>query len=114
MVSFYAVIHMPLEEHFELFRRIHSWLKPSGYFIATLGHDHWSGVEEEYLGVPGGRMAWSHADKSTNVRWLEEAGLHVHWTRFVPEDNSGHSLVLAQKPPVLDKVPHPSSPSTGE
>jgi len=32
------------------------------------------------------------------VRWLGESGFHVHWTRFIPEDESGHTLVFAQKP----------------
>jgi len=57
-------------------------------------------ADETYLGVPGGKMCWSHADEATNVRWIEEAGLQVHWTRFVPEGDSGHTLVFAQKPRV--------------
>lgn len=97
IVSFYAIIHMPLDEHPKLFASIAQWLRPSGYFLATIGHDAWTGTEDAYLDVPGGKMAWSHADEATNVRWLKDAGLHVHWTRFVPEGNSGHTLVLAQK-----------------
>lgn len=100
IVSFYTVIHMPLEEHRPLYRNIAKWLWSSGCFMATVGSDDWSGTEEAYLGVPGGRMCWSHADKATNVRWIEEAGLHLHWTRFVPEGDSGHTLLLAQKPPL--------------
>jgi SAM-dependent methyltransferase len=102
VVSFYAIIHMPLAEQAELFKKIAEWLKPGGYFLGTVGHDAWTGTEEAYLGVPGGKMCWSHADEATNVRWLQEAGLHVHWTRFVPEGTSGHTLVFAQKPPIED------------
>ena len=98
IVSFYAIIHMPLAEHRQLFANIARWLRPSGYFLATLGHDEWTGTEDAYLGVPGGKMAWSHADEATSVRWLKEASLHVHWARFIPERDSGHTLVLAQKP----------------
>jgi SAM-dependent methyltransferase len=100
VVSFYAIIHMPVEEHPALFQKIALWLRPSGYFLATVGHDAWTGTDEAYLGVPGGKMCWSQADEATNVRWIEEAGLHVHWTRFVPEGDSGHTLVVAQKPPI--------------
>jgi len=100
IVSFYAIIHMPIEEHPELIKKIAVWLRPSGYFLATVGHDAWTGTDETYLGVPGGKMCWSHADEATNVRWIEEAGLQVHWTRFVPEGDSGHTLVFAQKPRV--------------
>jgi SAM-dependent methyltransferase len=102
IVSFYATIHMPLEEHPELFGKIALWLHPSGYFLGTVGHSEWTGEDETYLGVPGGRMCWSHADEATNLRWIEEAGLHVHWTKFVPEGDSGHTLVLAQKPPIAE------------
>jgi len=98
IVSFYAIIHMPLPEHRGLFGRVALWLRPSGYFLATVGHDEWTGEDEAYLGVPGGRMCWSHADEATNIRWIEEAGLHVLQTRFVPEGESGHTLVMAQKP----------------
>ena len=96
VVSFYAIIHMPLVEHPKLFANIARWLKPSGYFLATVGRGAWTGTDEAYLDVPGGKMAWSHADEATNIRWLQEAGLHIHWTRFVPEGDSGHTLVLAQ------------------
>ncbi len=102
VVSFYAIIHLPLTEHRGLYNKIASWLRPSGYFLASVGHFAWSGVEEAYLGVAGGKMCWSHADEATNVRWIEEAGLKVHWTRFVPEGDSGHTLVFAQKPPFED------------
>jgi SAM-dependent methyltransferase len=98
IVSFYAIIHMPLDEHPKLFANIAQWLRPSGYFLATVGHDAWTGAEDAYLDVPGGKMAWSHADEATNIRWLKDVGLHIHWTRFVPEGDSGHTLVLAQKP----------------
>ena len=102
VVSFYAIIHIPLEEHPGLFQKIARWLRPSGYFLATVGHDAWTGADETYLGVAGGTMCWSHADEATNVRWIEEAGLQVHWTRFVPEGESGHTLVFAQKPPLQE------------
>lgn len=102
VVSFYAIIHMPLEEHPGLYKKMALWLRPSGYFLATVGHSAWTGTDQTYLGVAGGKMCWSHADEATNVRWIEEAGLHVHWTRFVPEGDSGHTLVFAQKPPIED------------
>ncbi|TFH08246.1 MAG: class I SAM-dependent methyltransferase [Candidatus Atribacteria bacterium] len=96
IVSFYAIIHMPLEEHPQLFANIARWLKPGGFFLATIGHDAWIGTDDAYLSVAGGKMAWSHADESTNIRWLQDAGLHVLWTRFIPEGDSGHTLILAQ------------------
>jgi SAM-dependent methyltransferase len=100
IVSFYAIIHMPLEKHPGLFEKVALWLRPGGYLLAIVGHDAWTGTDDAYLGVEGGAMCWSHADEATYLRWIAEAGLHVHWSRFVPEGDSGHALVLAQKPPV--------------
>ncbi len=97
VVSFYAIIHLPLAEQPELFRRIFTWLQPGGYLMATVGHEAWTGQEEDWLGG-GAAMYWSHGGDSDYVAWLEEAGLRVLWTRFVPEGTGGHTLLLAQQP----------------
>ncbi|MCK5828642.1 class I SAM-dependent methyltransferase [Candidatus Bipolaricaulota bacterium] len=83
IVSFYAIIHMPIEEHPKLFASIARWLKPGGIFLATIGHTAWTGTDDAYLDVPGGKMAWSHADEATNVRWLTQAGFYER-LRFEP------------------------------
>ena len=41
-------------------------------------------------------MFWDHADAATYLVWLREAGLEPVWDRFVPEGDSGHTLVLAE------------------
>ena len=100
VVSFYTIINMPLDEHRGLFRRIASWLHPRGYLLAIIGHNAWTGTAESYLGVEGGKMCWSHADEATYLQWISESGFHVRWKRFIPEEESGHTLVFAQKPPI--------------
>ena len=102
VVSFYAIIHMPLDEHPSFFLKVSSWLRPSGYLLAIVGHRAWAGTDESYLGVEDGRMCWSHADEATYLQWISESGLHVHWKRFIPEGESGHTLVFAQKPPITE------------
>ena len=97
VVSFYAIIHMPIEDHQPLLARIESWLRPAGHLLAIVGHTAWTGSDDAYLGVEGGEMRWSHADEATYLRWFTEAGLRVCWKRFVPEGASGHTLVLARK-----------------
>ena len=104
VVSLYAIIHVPLGEQPALFPAIHRWLAPGGYLIAMLGADTWTGTEEDWLGVAGGTMYWSHADQETYERWLREAGFSVLWTRFVPEGDGGHTLVLAR---AADELPRP-------
>jgi cyclopropane fatty-acyl-phospholipid synthase-like methyltransferase len=100
IVTFYAVIHMPLEEHSQLFKNIGVWLAPSGYLLAIVGHEAWTGTDDSYLDVDGGEMCWSHADEATNLNWIRQAGLSIHWKRFIPEGDSGHTLVFAQRPPL--------------
>jgi cyclopropane fatty-acyl-phospholipid synthase-like methyltransferase len=104
VVSFYAIIHMPLQEHRELFRRIARWLRPEGILLAIIVHTAWTGTEEKYLGVEGGKMWWSHADEETTLQWVAEAGFRVLWKRFIPEEDSGHTLVLAQRMKVDGEV----------
>jgi SAM-dependent methyltransferase len=98
IVSFYAIIHVPIEEQRPIFERIQGWLMPGGYLLATVGSGAWTGTEDDWLGVP---MYWSHADRATYLAWLEETGFEVLWTRFVPEGSGGHTLVLARTPTLL-------------
>jgi SAM-dependent methyltransferase len=100
VVSFYTIIHMPLNEQPSLFNRIADWLQPGGYLLAIVGHTAWTGTNESYLGIDGGEMCWSHADERTYLQWITDSGLHVHWKRFIPDGESGHTLVFAQKAPI--------------
>jgi SAM-dependent methyltransferase len=92
VVSFYALIHVPVPDQQALFPRIREWLRPGGYFLATVGAARWTGAEP-YLCAD---MFWDHMDTATYLRWLHAARLRPVWDRYVPEGSSGHSLVLAQ------------------
>ena len=92
VVSFYALIHVPIQDQRSLLPKIRRWLRPGGYLLAIVGFERWTGVED-YLGAP---MFWDHADRETYLAWLNEAGLAPVWDRFVPEGSVGHTLVLAQ------------------
>jgi SAM-dependent methyltransferase len=97
IVSFFAIIHVPVEEQPALFQRIGRWLRPDGWFMATLGTQHWTGTEENWLSA-GAPMYWSHADADTYRQWIREAGLLAELERFIPEETGGHNLILAHKP----------------
>ena len=92
VVSFYALIHVPLADQRALFPRIRSWLRPGGYLLAIVGADRWTGAER-YLGAD---MFWDHADTATYLRWFEAARLVPVWHRFIQEGDSGHALILAR------------------
>jgi SAM-dependent methyltransferase len=95
VVALYSLIHLPLADQRRLFESIRAWLRPGGRFLAIVGAEAWTGTEDDWLGS-GASMWWSHEATATYLRWLEEAGLGVLWSRFVPEDDSGHTLVLAR------------------
>jgi ubiquinone/menaquinone biosynthesis C-methylase UbiE len=97
ITCFYALIHVPLAEQPTLLADIRRWLLPGGLFLATVGHQAWTGLEKDWLGVAGGDMWWSHADAPTYRRWLADAGLRVELESFVPEGAGGHTLVLATR-----------------
>lgn len=97
VVSFYAIIHVPLDEQRDLFRKIAGWLPVGGHFMGTLGAHAWTGTEEDWLGVPGAKMAWSHADAGTYRSWLEGAGFSIIRESFVPEGNGGHQFFHAKR-----------------
>jgi SAM-dependent methyltransferase len=92
VVSFYALIHVPLADQQALFPRVRGWLRPGGYFLAIVGAGRWTGTER-YLGAD---MFWDHTDTGTYLRWLAAARLTPVWDCYVPEGDSGHSLILAR------------------
>jgi cyclopropane fatty-acyl-phospholipid synthase-like methyltransferase len=92
VVSFYALIHLPLADQRPLFARIRSWLRPGGLLLAIAGAQAWTGTDNFH----GTDMFWAHADTESYLAWLAEAGLTPQWHRFIPEGDSGHSLILAR------------------
>ena len=92
VVSFYALIHVPLEDQRTLFPRIRSWLRDGGYLPAITGADRWTGTES-YLGA---EMFWELADTATYLRWLTSARREPVWRRYIPAGDSRHTLVLAR------------------
>jgi len=92
VVSFFAPIHVPMQDQQDLFPRIRRWLRPDGLLLAIVGQHEWSGIEN-YLGAA---MFWEHADVATYLDWMQRAALRPIWNRFIPEGTSGHALVLAR------------------
>lgn len=94
VVSFFALIHVPVADQARVIARIGRWLRPDGLFLATVGHAAWTGVETDWLGG-GADMWWSHPDATTYRAWIESAGLTIAEERFVPEGDGGHTLFVA-------------------
>ena len=76
IVSFYAIFHIPRQEHLELFRRFARWLRLGGLLLVTLARkDDGPGyTEDDFL---GGTMYWSNFGPSTYKNFLAETGFRL-------------------------------------
>jgi ubiquinone/menaquinone biosynthesis C-methylase UbiE len=99
VTAFYSISHVPREEHAELFAKIARWLRPGGFFLASLGargSEDWTG---EWLGV---EMFFSSYDVDANRRLLRRAGFRLVLDEVVtmmePEGEATFLWVLAEKP----------------
>jgi SAM-dependent methyltransferase len=96
--SFYAIIHIPREEHRSLFENFHRMLKPGGHALLCLGAENLiDDIEEDFFGA---RMYWSHFDSDTYHQMLKETGFLILWSRILADEaceGSHHLFVLAQK-----------------
>jgi len=96
--SYYAIIHIPRQEHPALLRNFYRMLKPAGLALLCLGADDLAeDLDGDYLGAA---MYWSHYDADTNLRLLQACGFEVVWSKIVPDSSfpdSAHLFVLARK-----------------
>jgi SAM-dependent methyltransferase len=96
--SFYAIIHIPCEEHKPLFLNFHRMLKQSGLALLCLGAENLiDDIDEDFFGE---RMYWSHFDSDTYHQMLKETGFLILRSKIVADEmckGSGHLFMLAQK-----------------
>jgi SAM-dependent methyltransferase len=100
VVTFYAITHIPREEHPTLLSNIARWLRPGGLLIATLGAGDDPGtVEADWLGAP---MFFSGFDTATGQQLVTDAGFDLVSATEITEDEDGVPVtflwVVAQKP----------------
>ena len=95
VVALYSIIHVRREEQPELLRRIHSWLRPGGVFLATWAVHAWEGQEDDWEGW-GAPMWWSHHDAGTNRAMLQAAGFNIVWDEIAVNGGETGLWVLAQ------------------
>lgn len=75
ILMFYALFHLPREEHRELLSRIYRWLKPSGYLLFTVAREAEAAyTEPDFFGVT---MYWSNYGLADYQRILTESGFRL-------------------------------------
>ena len=96
--SYYAIIHIPREEHKELFINFHRMLRIGGVALLCLGaEDLVDDIDEDYLGT---RMYWSHYNSDTYAKMLNNCGFKIIWAKLIADETcegAKHLFVLAQK-----------------
>ncbi len=96
--SYYAIIHIPREEHPRLLHNLRRMLKPAGLALLCMGAGDSPGDYEDDF--QGARMYWSHYDAETNLQMLHQCGFRVVWSRFIEDPDGsggGHLFALAEK-----------------
>jgi SAM-dependent methyltransferase len=98
--SYYAIIHIPREEHKSLFVNFHRMLRTGGITLLCLGaEDLVDNIDEDFLGT---RMYWSHYNSDIYLQMLKECGFKVMWAKHIADETCEgmkHLFVLAQKEP---------------
>jgi len=98
--AFYAITHVPRDEHAGLLAKIAAWLRPGGLFVASFSSGGTGGeVEGDWLGAP---MYFSGYDAETNGRMVREAGLIIERARAETDLEFGRPAtflwIVARKP----------------
>ncbi|MEX2245570.1 MAG: class I SAM-dependent methyltransferase [Dehalococcoidia bacterium] len=99
-VSFYAIFHTPRTEHEAILRRIHEWLRPGGYVLATLAMRDDPDYTEEFFGV---EMYWSNFEishyrellPSIGFEMLDDQVISHGYAEDAPAET--HPLIFARK-----------------
>ncbi len=102
-VAFYSIFHIPREDHSDLFRRVHNWLKAGGYLLCTLTHySEEAYTEDDFF---GSTMYWSNYGMDDYERILSDIGFDLldasvighGYTEASEGPPERHPLVLARK-----------------
>ena len=89
VISFYALEHIPRQEHEVLLRRICRWLRAGGYLLISMEAGEYDDVMGEWLGV---LMFISCFDPETMVRLVEEAGFELLETAVEIQAEGGQEI----------------------
>lgn len=101
ILSYYSIIHVPRDEHFDLLSNFYRMLKIKGVVILVfhISDDPESCAKDFF--DRGVKMYWSGFDKKTNLIMLKNIGFKIIWSKSVKESpkwgDSSHLFVFAEK-----------------
>lgn len=85
VMALYSLTHIPRDKYPTLFGRVAAWLRPGGWFLASMGRSDDAGWDEEnFLGF--GHTNWTNGyDPETSGRLLVDAGFELEHAVDVSE-----------------------------
>ncbi|MBS3782357.1 MAG: class I SAM-dependent methyltransferase [Candidatus Thermoplasmatota archaeon] len=93
VVSFYAIFHIPREEHLDLLEKINLMLKESGNILITMGTGDNEKIESDFV---DSKMLWSSFSIQKDKDLVKKAGFKI--LRSYEETEEEHHLwILAEK-----------------
>jgi ubiquinone/menaquinone biosynthesis C-methylase UbiE len=98
ITSYYAIIHVPREEHRSILSNFHRMLKPGGFALLCLGAEH--SIDDSDDDFFGAKMYWSHFDTATYLEMLNDCQFTILWSKRVTDETcegGGHLFVLVQR-----------------
>lgn len=90
VASFYALGHVPSNQHYALFKAIASWLRPGGLLLTSAPLTPGDGMQANWLGVP---MFFGGIGEGATRRAVSAAGLEVETWEVVEEDEGDGKVV---------------------
>lgn len=100
VISFYALEHIPRNEHATILRRIYKWLRAEGFLLIGMEAGEYDDVIGEWLGVP---MFFSCFDPETMKHLIDEAGFGLLESAVEVQAEGSHEVpylwLLARKRP---------------
>ena len=89
VISFYALEHIPREEHETILRRIYQWLRPGGLLLISIEAGDMDDLMSEWLGVP---MFMSCFDPETMKRLVNKVGFELLETAIEAQVEQSHDV----------------------
>lgn len=101
IVCYYAIIHVPREEHACVLQNFYRMLRKTGVILINFHRfDDPESYAEDFFGT-GAKMYWSGFDKATNEKLIQKTGFNIRWSKLVKEPSkwgdSYHLFVFAEK-----------------
>lgn len=94
IVSFYAIFHIPREQHASLFKKFASFMPKGGFLMVTMGaNGEDAGSVQEFHGE---KMFYSFYPPEKNTEIIKEAGFEIILNEINVSGGEKHQIILAK------------------